>query len=68
MTFTDFLMNVSYAYVNAHDWRYGQTCFNVLYSLDEDLANSIRGTALDPFYEDVVVPEFFARLRNEWAS
>jgi|SaaInl4_200m_RNA_FD_contig_101_165145_length_1063_multi_4_in_0_out_0_3 hypothetical protein len=29
--------------------RYGQALFNIL---PKDMANEIRGTALDPFYED----------------
>lgn len=67
-TFSQYLINVGYTYVSerAFDWRYGQTCFNVLYELDSDLANSIRGTELDPFYNDDIVPEFLARLRDEW--
>ena len=34
------------------EWRYGQNLFNSLFELDPDLANSIRGTSLDPFYID----------------
>lgn len=66
MTFSEFLMNVTYAYMNSLDWRYGQTCFNILYAMDMDLADSIRGTELDPFHDDRRVPEFLARLRDEW--
>jgi hypothetical protein len=65
-TFSEFLSHVSHTYMKEYEWRFGQTCFNVLYELDEDLANCIRGTDIDPFYDDVKVPEFLKRLRDEW--
>lgn len=64
--FSGYFMDVTYAYVNALDWRYGQTCFNVLFSIEPELANSIRGTELDPFHDDKRVPEFLAWLRDQW--
>ena len=33
-------------------WRRGQTVFNTLYELYPDIADDIRGTQLDPFYND----------------
>lgn len=39
-------------------WRKGQTLFNVLYEMYPDLANEIRGTPLDPFYEDRKIKDF----------
>ena len=66
--FSDYLLEVSYSYVRQFELRYGQTCFNVLYLLDPDLADSIRGTDLDPFHNDNRVPEFLKRLRDEWGN
>lgn len=34
------------------NWRYGQTLFNILYSVAPYIANEIRGTNIDPFYVD----------------
>jgi hypothetical protein len=65
-TFSHYLMNVSHSFVNSGHLRFGQTCFNVLYELDPDLADSIRATDLDPFYDDNKVPAFLERLSNEW--
>lgn len=65
-TFSEFLMEVAYHYNANFDLRFGQAAFNVLYALDEDLANSIRGTDLDPFHDDEKLPEFLERLRSEW--
>lgn len=33
-----------------HNWRYGQAIFNLLCDVRPDVAESIRGTDLDPFY------------------
>lgn len=40
--------------------RKGQAWFNRLYELRPDLADSIRGGPLDPFYDDKL-------LKNAWA-
>ena len=34
------------------NWRKGQVAFNVLVGFDSELADSIHGTELDPFYKD----------------
>jgi hypothetical protein len=64
MNFSQFLLEITYAHYNNKEWRYGQTCFNVLDSVDSALANSIRGTQLDPFHNDAVVPAFLLMVRN----
>lgn len=66
MTFAQYLLEVGYSYYFNKEWRYGQTCFNVLYELDPELANQIRGTDLDPFHLDERVPEFLAKVRDEF--
>lgn len=62
MTFTSFLHTVAATLAVNSNWRYGQTCFNVLYEYAPDLANSIRGTELDPFHDDRRVPEFLTKV------
>ena len=46
------------------DWRAGQTMFNVLAYLDEHAAESIRGTNADPYYNDALIPSFFAWMAD----
>lgn len=50
---------------NEH-WRYGQTLFNALYELDSEMANKIRATEHDPFYDDGKVDKFLDYLDEEW--
>jgi len=42
--------------------RIGQAVFNALHSIDPEIADIVRGSALDPFYEDERLPEFWAWL------
>lgn len=44
--------------VNANSWRRGQAAFNVLDQLRPDLSAEIRGTALDPYYLEVIPLDF----------
>jgi hypothetical protein len=46
--------------------RYGQWLFNELYDVKPELANSIRGTMVDPFYHDNRTPEFWCALILKW--
>jgi hypothetical protein len=44
---------------NTHpEWRVGQRFFNVLHDMDPELANMIRGTLADPFYNENRIPLF----------
>jgi len=47
-----FIQTVVEVYYANTDWRYGQTMFNVLDEEYPELANEIRGTANDPFYNN----------------
>lgn len=38
-------------------FRRGQAWFNALHELRPDLANEIRGTDIDPFYNDNKLPD-----------
>lgn len=44
------------------EWRLGQNHFNTLYELNSELANSIRGEELDPFYKDAPSVEYYRFL------
>lgn len=38
--------------------RKGQVMFNVLYEIRQDIAEKVRSTDLDPFYDDNKIPQF----------
>lgn len=44
------------------EWRLGQTYFNVLYEYSPELADWVRGTYIDPFYDDSKVPVFLDNI------
>jgi len=45
-------------------WRLGQALFNALQELAPMVANSVRGTDLDPFYDDKKCENFLTYLRE----
>lgn len=45
--------------------RAGQQAFNALYCWKPDLADSIRGTDLDPFYNDARLPAFYRHVQEQ---
>lgn len=63
----DYLLMVDNEMAEHTELRYGQTLFNVLYNLQPDVANEIRGTRVDPFYanEDDAINDFFAYLYSK---
>jgi hypothetical protein len=44
--------------------RPGQAYFNVLHDVRPGSANVIRGTHLDPFYDDSRLPEFLRHVES----
>lgn len=50
----------------ANPWRLGQSYFNVLSELRPDLSEQLRGTKLDPFHIDSVLPLFNVWLLDHW--
>ena len=46
-------------------WREGQILFNVLYVEYSDLANEIRATEYDPFYQEERIPAFWGWLQTK---
>lgn len=67
--FSDFVQAVGARQAAHPDWRYGQTVFNVLYydGFDPEYANEIRGTDLDPFYNDGRADALLDKLEQRWA-
>ena len=45
--------------------REGQAWFNELYTYNSQLANSIRTTLADPYYNNEDLPRFFKKICNE---
>lgn len=66
MTFTEFMLYAIEYDQQHHKERAGQSAFNALHNADAELANEIRGTDLDPFYDDDVLPEFWFHLERRW--
>ena len=46
--------------------RRGQRAFNVLRDMRPDLAERVRSTGVDPFYEDSRLPAFLAWVEANW--
>lgn len=45
-------------------WRRGQAHFNVLYAQYPFIANKIRSTSIDPFYNDLLIASFWSYLMD----
>lgn len=45
-----------------YDWRPGQAAYNALHSIEPEIADLIRGSLKDPFYDDSRLPDFWAEL------
>jgi hypothetical protein len=58
MDYRQFIEHCGYAKGLNPEWRHGQTYFNELYKLNPKLADFIRGTEADPFYQDSRLPSF----------
>lgn len=46
--------------------RTGQAAFNSLYEVRPELADEVRGTSLDPFYDNGKLSGFLAWVESEW--
>jgi hypothetical protein len=44
--------------------RKGQKAFNDLYLAEPTIANLIRGTIYDPFYNDEKLPDFYKKVEE----
>lgn len=66
MTFSTFVQTAETVKGRTPDWRMGQTYFNVLSQVRPDLAELVRGTELDPFYQDDRVVGFLEFVASRW--
>lgn len=64
MTFNDIFMNYIRHEVAHPEMRKGQVLFNYLYANEQtrEFAEEIRGTELDPFYNDKLIGDVLAKL------
>jgi len=46
------------------EWRNGQAAFNALVEINQELANVIRGSHLDPFNDNSKVPDLLHFLEK----
>ena len=63
--FTDIYSKASEVFVNSREIRFGQALFNVLFEINSDVANEIRGTKYDPFYRNENIGRFTEYLLGE---
>lgn len=66
MTFAAFLFAYSTSIRKHPHLRCGQYMCNLLYEVRPDLADRIRGTAIDPFYLDERIPDFLSYVGDNW--
>ena len=55
--------------VQAHldkGWRVGQTYFNLLLEFNPVLAERVRATDVDPFYNDKLIVDFLGFVADNW--
>lgn len=64
MTYDEFIRWVHWKAKLEKEWRLGQTYFNELYRVNPVLADDIRGTEADPFYQDKHIPEFLGHVNR----
>jgi hypothetical protein len=50
------------------EWRSGQCHFNALMDSHPNLAEMIRGTDLDPFFQDKRLPDFLKWVEKKLSS
>lgn len=48
--------------------RYGQWAFNYLVTARPDIAERIRGTEFDPFYDDARIERFWSEVERLWSN
>ena len=66
-TYEQFVEKVDRVHKTANvQWRYGQAYFNVLTSVRSDIAESLRGSLLDPFHRDKVSDETEKFVKSRW--
>jgi hypothetical protein len=64
-TFTQYQRAVEVAMRERGGLRKGQTYFNVLLELEQEFAEPLAGSAVDPFYDDAKLPSFLLLVKQE---
>lgn len=65
-SYTQYLRRIDELRSMHPDWRSGQTAFNALSEFDPALQNLLRGTRVDPFYDDSRLLSFLERVHACW--
>ena len=65
ITFNEFKINTDKSFC-PDGWRYGQFVFNTLYGINMNLANNIRATDRDMYYQTYVTNGQFEYLERHW--
>ena len=66
--FSIYSKSVRQALLDNKSWRAGQALFNVLDDQHTDIANEIRGSVFDPFYDNSVIVAFLEEICDEAAT
>ena len=66
MTYGEFIAHTIATFPDDGNIRWGQHWFNTLFRVRPDIANTIRGTSLDPFYRDEVSSETAQKCSRMW--
>lgn len=69
MTYIVFCHEAVNYYVSVkQEQRFGQAVFNYLHRVRPDVADQIRGTECDPFYQTFVDDAVWARIESLWGE
>jgi len=60
------LFNKLYIDYITYNMRKGQATFNAVHTIDSEIANELRGTELDCFYDDSKIGVFMKYLHSKW--
>ena len=66
--FDQYLLEVQVALATHKGWRQGQAFFNVLTQYKPALAERVRSSAKDPFYQDDRIDKFLKFIGEEWEA
>lgn len=66
LSYTEYQHTVTEVCLANPSWRLGQSSFNTLQMLRPDLAEKVRGAALDPFYSDTNMQAFGVFVFENW--
>ena len=63
---TEYTIALNEAMITNHGvQRAGQLAFNILHEMHPEVANYVRGTPVDPFYQDSLLEDFFRAITPE---